>query len=279
MNGQYVDLHVHSCFSDGGLTPEELVATARENGVGVLAVADHDVIEGSLRARDWCAAAGIRHIPGVELDALEGDNNVHVLAYGFDPGCEPFLRFVQRLRFLLDEQNARLIRAMEGDFPQISLRDYADFTHDVRLGGWKALHYLVARGLSASLKESMRFYGQYGVTYASSGYPGVAAVCREIRRAGGRGVLAHPGVTLNTEDPARFAAELGRFLDLGPDGVECYYPKHSPAVTRACLDACRKRGLLVTAGSDCHGPFGSARMGEVQVTPGELVLDGLLPGA
>lgn len=272
----FVDLHVHSCYSDGTMTPAELVDCAVENGVGVLAIADHDIAQGSLEAEALCRARGVRLVPAVELDTLEGDTNFHVLGFGVDLRNEAFRQYLGHIRFLLDESSVKLIEAMRSDYDGLSLEDFEAFAYDSRLGGWKSLHYLLAKGLTATLKEGMTFYPRYGIERGASGFPNVRATCLRIARAGGRPVLAHPGELIDTADLAAFAATLENLVSRGLHGIECYYPTHTPEVTRACLDVCARHGLLVTAGSDCHGSFGRTRVGEMDIPLAAVTLGDLL---
>ncbi len=273
----YADMHVHSCFSDGTMTPADLVAAARESRVSLLCVADHDLLEGSLAAGPLCERAGIAHILAVEIDTLEGGVNHHLLAYGFAEGDMSFRAYLAHTRFLLEEMGVKLVEAMRADYAGLSLPDFFDFSYEPCLGGWKALHYLLAKGVTSSLKEGVAAYRRYGVAHGAGGFSTLAAAALRVRRAGGAAVLAHPGETMDTTDLAAFTAQLRRFCDLGLSGVECHYPTHSAEVTAACLAVCRERGLLVTAGSDCHGGFGKTRVGAMRVPVSALALDGLWP--
>lgn len=273
---EYVDLHVHSCHSDGSMTPAEIVEQAVAHGVGVLAIADHDMLEGSRAAEGLCKKAGIRYIPAVEMDTLKDDTNFHILGYGVDLQDAAFERFVQAVRFSLDESSVKLVEAMERDHATISFAEYMDYAYDARKGGWKALHYLLDKGVSTSLKGGIALYQQYGMTYQQSGYPTIRATCHRIRQAKGYAVLAHPGELLDTRDPAAFRAALVELIGLGLDGVECYYPSHTDEVTAICVDVCKTNGLLITTGSDCHGTFGKTTVGEMRIGLDKLQLKELL---
>jgi len=144
MSGPYVDLHIHSIYSDGSLTPAEIAESAHENGVALLAVADHDTIKGVSETRAACAKYDINCITATEIDSLDGNINFHILAYDFDINNEEFIDFLGHARFLLDESSVKLVELMHRDYNDISIPDYMDFTYDRRLGGWKALHYIVA---------------------------------------------------------------------------------------------------------------------------------------
>jgi len=276
MDKPFADLHVHSFFSDGGMSPEEIIDAAVSNRVGVLAIADHNILDGSAIIRKLCKCHEIHYIPAVEIDTVEGENNFHILAYGFDMENTSFSDFVKHTRFCLDELSVKLIERMQSDYPDFSLEDYFCYTYDRRLGGWKALHYLMKKGLTSSLKEGIRFYSEYGLLHSKSGYSTIAATAYRIKSAGGYSVLAHPGELIDTADIHQFKKELQRLISLGLNGIECYYPSHSETVIQACLDICEEYGLLVTAGSDCHGVFGKTRVGEMNIYANQLNLKKLV---
>jgi len=276
MDKPFADLHVHSFFSDGSMSPEEIIEAAVTNDVGVLAVSDHNMLDGSVMIRELCKCRGIRYIPAVEIDTVEDENNFHILAYGFDMENTCFRDFVKHTRFCLDELSVKLIELMQYDYSGLSLDDFFNYTPDRRLGGWKALQYLMTKGLTSSLKEGIPFYFDYGLVYSKSGYSTIAATAYRIKSAGGYSVLAHPGELMDTSDILQFKKELRRLISFGLNGIECYYPSHSEPVTQACLEICEEYGLLVTAGSDCHGIFGKTRVGEMNICADKLILNELI---
>lgn len=84
--------------------------------------------------------------------------------------------------------------------------------------------------------------------------------------------MAHPGETIGSSDIFRFKDELKRIVSYGIDGIECYYPKHTEEVTQACIEICNASDLMITAGSDCHGSFLKARVGEMNITKDKIRL-------
>jgi hypothetical protein len=174
---------------------------------------------------------------------------------------------------------------MQADYRGITLADFMEFKFDAAgLGGWKSLHYFMAKGLTSSLKEGIKFYPQYNMTYDKSGYSLMGAVAYRIKRAGGYSVLAHPGELICVDESTRQVTDIELFrkelahivVSYKLDGVECYYPSNSEAVTQACLDVCRENDLIITAGSDCHGSFGKTRVGEMNITLDKLALKDLI---
>ena len=268
----YADLHIHSLFSDGSLSPEEIVQSAVENDIGLLAVADHNVAEGSLAVQKLCLTSGIHCISAVEIDALDGNTNIHILAYGVDFNDAAFRNYLSHTRFLLDECSVKLVEAMQADYIGVSLSDFFDFSFNRRLGGWKGLHYMYEKGITASLKEGIPMYRKHGVIPSNSGFSTVAAAAHRIHRAGGHAVLAHPGEVFDTSDITNFKKEVARVMAYGLDGIECYHPRHSLKVTQACLEYCRKRNLLITGGSDSHGVFAGAGIGALKIMVDDLEL-------
>jgi len=274
----YVDLHIHSFFSDGTYSPEEILDEAKRSNVGILAITDHDLLEGSRELRELCKTEGkgIKYIPGVEIDSVYKSVNFHILGYCVDLDNKRFREFVSSTRKCLDNVSVGLIRKMEKSVPSVSLAEYLNFRYDRRFGGWGALHYFVAKGLADSLKEGIRFYSEYGITYDDFDFPTIPQICAEIRNAGGFSVLAHPGEVIDTSDVQAFTDTLVNVIDYGLDGVECYYPTHSHEITNVCLDICKQRNLLITTGSDCHGTFGKTSIGQLRVTADKLNIAKLL---
>lgn len=276
MTEKIADMHTHTYYSDGTMSPEEILKAALERNVGILAITDHDTLDGTKELRELCKEYDINYLPGVELDSLDRSENVHVLGYGIDLDDEEFIAFVQRNRQMLDRVNSMLIEEMEQDYKNISYSDYLTYSYDRRGGGWKALHYLMHKGLTNHLREGFPFYIKYNCTYSRVDFPSVMEVSEYIHRAGGKAVLAHPGVTIKTQDMKTFEEELRRLISYGVDGVECYYATHTPEITELCLKICKEKDLLITCGSDCHGAFGKAMVGETQTPIHKLNLKGIL---
>ncbi|MGL4337477.1 MAG: PHP domain-containing protein [Turicibacter sp.] len=249
-----VDLHMHTFYSDGSLSPKQVVKVAQEKGLGMISITDHNAIDSHKEAKEACDEAGIRFIKGVELDCLYGNRTVHVLAYNFSENDE-FMAMVNKSRFELDHIGVRLIEKMEKDYEQVSMSDYETFTFDKSKGGWKGIHYLHELNLTDSLIDGMKFYREYGCDHSTCDFPTVEEACRLIHECGGVAVLAHPGKYYGR---SAFEEVQAAFEDLrlkGIDGIECYYPIHSPYLTEVCVKFCEKYDMIRTVGGDCHGEF------------------------
>lgn len=269
------DMHIHSLYSDGSYTPEEILRRAKENGVGLISVCDHNVVQGTLETVQLAHGSGIQVIPGVEIDAMHEGTDIHILCYGAALTDEALLSRIRHARTMLDKMSTDLLERMLPEYPMLSMEEYASFHHDSTLGGWKLLQYLMARGVTTDLKGGFPFYDRYGVTYAQAGFDSAEEIVRRIHAAGGRAVLAHPGVVFPTEWMNVFEARVRSALDLGMDGIECHYLRHSPEITRKCVEICRERRLMITAGSDCHGAFNRNAIGQTMTRIDQLELMGL----
>lgn len=272
----YVDLHIHTRFSDGTMSPDMVARRASAKGVGLIAVADHNVLAGSRKLIRCCQREGIHCIPAVELDALENGSLYHILGYGIDLDDPAFIAFCARSRDLLDRMNELLIERVACDTFGVSLDDYRRFSRNYKLGGWKALQYFLSKGVATTSSEAIALYDKYECRHEAIKFPSVSEACAAVRSAGGKPVLAHPGKSIDTANLEAFAATLALLVKKGVAGIECYYPAHSPEITDACLLVAAGRGLLVTSGSDCHGRFGRTEIGQMRVTLDQLNLSGLM---
>lgn len=277
-----VDLHLHSCFSDGTYTPEQLARALADHGVALAALADHNSCDGVPRFAAACGLLGITTIRAMEMDCLHDGIVIHLLAYGFEP-IGKVMTFAAHSKQLLLEMSRDLVKRMVKDYPELSIEDYDAFTYNPEQGGWKGLHYLLERGITDQLTDGMKLYARYGCDYSYYPFPSAGAVCGAIREAGGIPVLAHPGNWFANTPPRELGERFDALRAAGVGGIECYYPSHSPRLTAFCLAYCSRHNLLVTAGSDCHGEFNKTSngvdyvLGAVQVQPQQLRLGRLVP--
>lgn len=276
MSKNCADLHIHSHYSDGTMSPAEIITMAKKNDVALIAITDHDLLEGSKELLEVANSYDIKCISGIELNTVEKDINFHILGYGINLYDKEFGTFVMRNRELLEEVNLKLIEKIEKDCSYISQQDYKDFEYNRNLGGWKALHYFKEKNLTNTILEGFGIYAKYNHTYTCVDFPTIEEACKQIHAAGGKAVLAHPGKVLKSENIDLFVGEVEKLIDYGLDGIECYYPYHSIEITEVCLRLCEKRNLLITSGSDCHGDFQFTQIGELHTLIEDLVLGDLL---
>lgn len=248
---------------------------ARMRNVSHIAVCDHNVVQGTLEAMALAKDYGIHVTGGVEIDGIFHGKDMHILCYGADLRSADLRGRIEHARAMLDGMSTELLSRMRNDYTAVDMEEYIAYEHDTAVGGWKMLEYLREKKLTKELKDGLAFYDQYNVTYENAGFHAVEDIIRDIHAAGGYAVLAHPGVSIPFERISEFENELNAIMDCGVDGVECYYPRHERGITETCLRICRKRGSMITAGSDCHGAFNHNEIGCTKTPEENLVLKGL----
>ena len=255
-----VDLHIHTYYSDGTMSPKEVVEDAKRKNLGIIAITDHDVLDSYEELKVEAEKAGIIAIRGVEIDSIFEGHLVHLLAYKFEDN-EKLFKLINHSKEQLLETSIELIRRMENDYEGISLEDYNSYEYERRKGGWKGIHYLHDRKITEGLFDGVKFYGKYDCGHEKFAFPSVGEVCNTVHDANGYVVLAHPCNYYSNKNKEDILEKLEILKSLGIDGVECYYPANSDLMTNTCLEFCKDNNLIITAGSDGHGDFGAVSKG------------------
>jgi len=247
-----IDLHTHSTFSDGSLTPEELAAQAAEIGLRAVALTDHDCTDGVPRFLAACAARGVAAFAGVEISADVPRGTLHVLGYGIAPGHPELEATLARIRQGREIRNREILRRLQGLGLDLSWEEVASRAGEDVVGRPHFAQALQARGYVASKDEAFERYLAKGKpAYVDRLRLTPEASIAAIRAAGGLAALAHP-FTLELQGAALRAA-LAEWRAQGLEGLEAYYPEHSPEQTRLYLELARELDLAPTGGSDFHG--------------------------
>ena len=254
------DLHMHSYYSDGTMSPREIVEDAKKRNVQLIAITDHNVLDSYNELKEAAEEFGIKVIRGVEIDARFEDIVVHILAYNFEDN-ENLFNLVHKAKKELLETSIELIKRMENDYENISSEDYEAYDYDKRKGGWKGIHYLFDRGITSELFEGVKYYGQYKCGHEYFDYPTVEEVVKAVHEANGYVVLAHPCNYYKNNTKEEILEKLEKFKSIGIDGVECYYPANSEMMTETCVEFCKNNDMIITVGSDSHGDFGAVSKG------------------
>lgn len=243
-----IDLHVHSTASDGTLSPTALVEEAYAHGVSVLALTDHDTMDGVEEARQAAERCGIELIAGVELNTDSPAGEVHVLGYYIPTEDAEFQRLLSDRRRGREVRAHKIVDRLRGlGFP-IEFADVERVAADGAIGRLHIARVLVEAGYVTSDKEAFdRLLHRNGPAYVKRESFTPTEAVQAIVDAGGVPVLAHPG---------RIAEQsvIPELIEAGLAGLECYYPEHSPEQTEHYIAVARKYGLVATGGTDFHGP-------------------------
>ena len=265
------DLHCHSVVSDGTLTPEALAARAKDNGVELWALTDHDEIGGQQRAAAAAQAAGMHYVTGVEISVTFIHQTVHIVGLGFDADNAALQQGLvhtrggrgQRAREMSDGlAKVGIHGAYEGALKFAGNLELISRTHFAR--------FLVESGVCRETNEVFRKYLTEGKPgYVEHRWATLKDAVTWIREAGGVAVLAHPA--RYKFSPNEEFALFTEFKSHGGQGVEVVTGSHSAAEYLVYADMAREFGLAASRGSDFHSPDEShTELGTLPYLPGTL---------
>jgi 3',5'-nucleoside bisphosphate phosphatase len=258
------DLQSHSRYSDGALPPAEVVAAARAAGVELLALSDHDTVDGVREAADAATALGIRLATGVEISALDRTSaDLHILGYLIDDGDPVLLERLAAYRADRERRSERMAAALRDLGFELDEQALARRAATGRPIGRPHIAQAVAshpanagRLASEGLTDASAFLAAYLIegrpAFRQRETPTVPEAIEAIHDAGGVAVWAHP--FWDIPEPEEVLATIDRFRGEGIDGVECFYISHTAAQTALLANRCEELGLLSTGSSDFHGP-------------------------
>lgn len=257
----YADLHLHSHYSDGTFTPEEIVVRAQQQGLGAIALTDHDTVEGCDAVARDCAKVGIEFVVGTELTSEHKDVELHILAYFVDPTNERLLREIAKFQLVRQERIREMVAKINALGVALKAEDVFALANCKSPGRPHVARTLVRHGQCRTLDEAFeRFLKKGRPAWVPKSKMSALEAIELIHQAGGLAVLAHPGLNRNDQS-------IPDLVAAGLDGIECFHTKHPPATAQHYLSLATKHDLLVTGGSDCHGlSKGKPLIGTVRLT-------------
>jgi 3',5'-nucleoside bisphosphate phosphatase len=251
------DLQSHSTASDGSLPPGAVVAAAADAGVQLLALTDHDTVDGVDEALEAGAARGIRVVPAAELSALDGGGrDLHILGYGFDHRHAALRDALAAWSADRAARAHRMADALRACGLELELPDRATIgrPHIARAAFERPANRMrLAREEIVNSSQLLKAYLVPGApAFLPRTIPSIPEAIAAIHAAGGVAVWAHPFWDL--ERPREVLATLDRLAEDGLDGVEAFYATHSSEQTALLVAHADERGLLTTGSADFHGP-------------------------
>lgn len=256
-----VDLHCHTTFSDGLLTPEQVVSRARELGLVAVGITDHDAIDGIEKAASCGRSLGVEVVPGVEMSCNVNGVDLHMLGYYLDFRSSDVQEFFAGLRHHRSERARLMVEKMRELGVRVSFDDVRAVARGAAVGRPHVAQTLVNAGAVRSVEEAFRRYiGYDGPAYVPKKKLEPREAVEFTRRHGGVAVIAHPGTY--HQDDVVYAA-----IAAGVDGIEVWHPDHNERAVARYEEIAQKNGLLTSGGSDCHGgrKNGKVFLGEVTV--------------
>jgi len=248
----FVDLHVHSTASDGTRAPDDVVREAKRVGLTAIALTDHDTLDGIAAATATGAALGVRVVPGIELSAVEGDAETHILGLHLSDTGQLDSQLVA-LREMRRGRAERIVVRLNELGVRIEMAAVLEQAGGGAIGRPHVARAMIAEGWAVDFRDAFdRYLGSGRPAYIPKERLSAADAIAAIHSAGGLAILAHPSQS-GTRD------RIEAFARAGIDGVEVRHPSHSPEDVARLTALVDFFGLVPSGGSDWHGASEGAR--------------------
>ncbi len=258
----FVDLHAHSTASDGSRAPADVIREAKRIGLAAIALTDHDTVAGIREAISVGEDLGVRVVPGVELSAVEGDLETHILGLHLSDTRELEAKLVA-LREMRRTRAERMVHRLNELGVRIEFASVLEQAAGGAIGRPHVARAMIAEGWAVDFRDAFdRYLGNGRPAYVTKERLAVAEATALIHRAGGLAILAHPSHSGTLE---RVAA----FVDQGMDGVEVRHPSHSAEDTARLAALVEHFSLVPSGGSDWHGSSDGPRTLGMMRVPAE----------
>jgi len=247
-----IDLHMHSIFSDGSMTPEELIAEGLSIGLKGMALTDHDTVGGVPRFIEAAEKVRMPVMTGVEVSADLDHGTLHMLGYGVDHKDRSLIEHLRWIRQGRDERNQEILHKINQLGIRLTMDEVTKYAGADVVGRPHFAQAMIAKGIVKDKREAFdRFLAKGKPAYAERRRLEPAATIELIRGARGLPVVAHPfTLKRNTRELRDFIAQL-KAAGLG--GIEVYYSEHTHEMQREFAALAKDLDLVATGGSDYHG--------------------------
>lgn len=243
----YADLHCHSTFSDGTLTPQELIHLAKRIGLSGLSITDHDTLEAYPDAMKHAEEAGLELLPGVELSASHQGQSVHILGYAFSLKSDAIRRLCEKHRERRLKRYHDILKVLEAHDMVLPGEDILRRHPAGSIGRPHIALAMMEKGYVSSVEEAFKKYlGKRKPCHVPGNAFSVDETLDAIRQAGGLAILAHPHLISR-------ASTVSELLKMPFDGIECFYSRFTQKDNKRWLRIAQNRNWLATGGSDFHG--------------------------
>jgi len=244
-----VDLHIHSTASDGKFSPAAIVSKAAELGLTIIALSDHDSVDGVAPALEAARAfPQLRVIPGIEISTDMSAGEAHVLGYFINYTSDELRATLERFRSSRQRRAQGMIARLHDFGIHIDWQRVQEIAGDGSIGRPHIAQAMLEKGYITSFKEAFtRYIGQGGPAYVEREKMTPAEAVELIVRSDGLPVLAHP-FTIN--DPETTIIELKA---AGLVGIEAYYNGYTADAIKKLVSLAERHKLIATGGSDYHG--------------------------
>ena len=256
------DLHLHTYYSDGVLSPEEVTDRWASEGYKLIAVTDHDGIDGSVIALDYAADKDITVVSGIEFDSVDSlGRDLHILGYGFDPECPELTEALDNILLERAARNEAMLAELNKMGYSMTLDDIIEVNEGRFIGKPTFATVMVRKGYLSSNQEAFNtVFREPSMRRIRKKTLSSEEVVDLIHKAGGLAVFAHPMEQRHLDEPynqfrERLIVILERMREYGIDGIECWHPSADDGQAEALRAYAVRHDLIVTKGSDFHSDY------------------------
>lgn len=268
-----VDMHMHTCASDGTWDVYELKEQLIKNKINIFSITDHDSIDNVIKMQEIITPKdNLVYIHGIELTTTYEGREYHLLTYNYDYKNHDLIALMNWTNDSRINSNNQYIEKYAAlKYENVNYEDFEKYEYNRKRGGWKSANYMMDKGIHNDLLSHLNDVNK-------SGYRAVLKNPKETieiaKKSGGKVILAHPSSNYKNEYMPE--SEMKYWLEIGIDGMECYSP-YNQSFVQWYIDFCKKNNLMISGGSDCHGTFIQTRkLGVPHVELSDLNIKGLL---
>ncbi len=246
------DLHIHSKFSDGAYSVEEIIDRLKACGIEIFSITDHDNMQ-SVKAMENVDKKGLIYISGVEVSCEKDGYKMHILGYNIDANNEELIKLLQDMKLRKNLRNLEIIQQLKEKFGIVITREETEKLLKSKnfVGQTTIAKMLTQRGEIPNTQYAFDNYFKY-LDLKIPATAQLEQAIRIIHNAGGYAVLAHP-ISLEKTYGVNIEDIFVMFRDVGLDGIEIFNSKHTLSDIKRYLRLAKKEKLLISGGSDFHG--------------------------
>jgi len=247
---KYIDLHTHSVYSDGSMTPTELVRHAKDSGLSAISLTDHDCIDGVKEAVCEGERIGLEVVPGIEF-SVQSKTETHILGYFIDINSDALKEVLPEILRVRRERGVQTEQNLKKQGIDVSYDEALTLAPGGLVGRAHFARIMVQKGYTASVKEAFDMYLSSGKKgFSSHQYLTDREAVRVIKESGGLSFVAHLHlIRLSDEELFEYLKSL---KDVGLDGIEGYYTEYDEVMQKKYFEMAKELNLAISGGTDFH---------------------------
>ena len=241
-----IDMHMHSTFSDGLLTPKEIIDLSIKKGLKGISLTDHDTVDGLRVGQEYAKIKGCEFYTGIEFSSYFANKEVHILGYNIDYNNEGLIKITKKLKEHRETRAIKIINKLREEGLEITDKDL-EVSKLETIGRPHIANILMKKGYVKNKEEAfIKYLGDNCPSYVHKIKLSCEEVISYIKAAGGIAIIAHPYLIKDDEI-------VKKLLDMDIDGLEVYHSKQPYHVSEKYKLIAKSRNLLISGGSDFHG--------------------------